>query len=99
MAWDMHIFAYEVVMIKLFFTAIIVTAILVFIFIILKVKRTALSLKKPKKQENIKENDTAKLLCPNCKTGKESYQLDRLSESCPYIECMKDGKCKFYMPV
>ena len=64
----------------------------------MKAKCVTLFFKKPKKYETAKENDTEKLLCPNCKTGKESYLLDRLSESCPYIECMQDGKCKFYIP-
>ena len=85
-------------MIKVFFTTIMVMTVLVFIFIIMKVKCVTLSFKKPKKQVNKTRNDTAQLLCPNCKTGRESYKLDRLSENCPYIECMKDGKCKFYVP-
>lgn len=34
-------------------------------------------------------------ICPRCKTGKESYELDRRSDACPYINCCKKGKCIF----
>ena len=37
-----------------------------------------------------------KQLCPNCKTGKESYELDQHSESCPYIGYLKEGTCSFF---
>ena len=40
-----------------------------------------------------------KQICPNCKVGKESYDLDKHSDACPYIECCKDGKCNFYVPL
>ncbi len=39
-----------------------------------------------------------KQICPSCKTGKYTYDLDKLSENCPYIGCLKNGKCKFYIP-
>lgn len=38
-------------------------------------------------------------ICPTCKTGKESYELDNHSYACPYISCLKDGKCSFYEPL
>jgi len=38
-------------------------------------------------------------ICSSCKTGKESYELDKHSEACPYIGCWKDGKCSFYVPL
>lgn len=40
-----------------------------------------------------------KQICPKCKVGKESYELDRYSETCTYIGCWKDGKCQFYIPI
>lgn len=39
-----------------------------------------------------------KQLCPVCKTGKESYDIDKLSETCPYIGSLKNGKCKYFVP-
>lgn len=40
-----------------------------------------------------------KQICPKCKVGKESYELDRHSETCPYIGYWKDGKCQFFKPL
>ena len=40
-----------------------------------------------------------KQICPRCKTGKDSYELDKRSEACPYIGCWKNGKCSFYEPL
>ncbi len=40
-----------------------------------------------------------KQICPRCKTGKDSYELDKRSEACPYISCWKNGKCSFYEPL
>ena len=37
-----------------------------------------------------------KQICPKCKTGKESYNLDIHSDTCPYIGYYKNGKCRFY---
>ena len=85
-------------MIKVFFTTVLVMAILVFIYVIMQAKHIALHFKKHTKQTNTQRNDALKQLCPNCKTGSESYQLDKQSESCPYIGCLKDGKCNFYEP-
>ena len=38
------------------------------------------------------------LICPNCQTGKASYDLDNHSVVCPYIGCLKDGSCQYYKP-
>ena len=40
-----------------------------------------------------------KQICPRCKTGKYTYDLDRHSEACPYIGCWKKGKCSFFEPL
>ena len=42
-----------------------------------------------------------KQLCVSCKTGKESYELDSHSETCPYIYCYNviRNKCRFYKPL
>ena len=38
-------------------------------------------------------------LCNNCKTGKESYDIDNRSEFCQYLRSWKDGKCEYYVPL
>ena len=40
-----------------------------------------------------------KQICPRCKTGKYTYDLDPKSETCPYICCWKRNKCSFYKPL
>ncbi len=40
-----------------------------------------------------------KQICPRCKTGKYTYDLDPKSEVCPYIECWRRNKCNFYKPL
>ena len=35
-------------------------------------------------------------LCPNCKTGKYTYELDRHSPECPYLACHNGRKCAMY---
>lgn len=40
-----------------------------------------------------------KQICPRCKTGKYTYELDPKSETCPYIGCWKKNKCHFYKPL
>lgn len=52
--------------------------------------------------ENNKEADEMFLknqICPKCKTGKYTYDLDPKSDVCPYIECCKRNKCCFYKPL
>lgn len=38
-------------------------------------------------------------ICPRCKTGKYTYELDPKSEACPYIGCWKKNKCALYKPL
>ena len=40
-----------------------------------------------------------KQICPRCKTGKYTYDLDPKSEACPYIGCWRRNKCHFYKPL
>ncbi len=40
-----------------------------------------------------------KQICPRCKNGKYTYDLDPKSELCPYIGCLKNGKCHLYKPL
>ena len=40
-----------------------------------------------------------KKICPRCKTGKYTYDLDPKSEVCPYIGCWRRNKCHFYKPL
>lgn len=35
-------------------------------------------------------------LCPHCKIGKRTYQLDSRSPMCPYIHCYKGRTCAMY---
>lgn len=35
-------------------------------------------------------------LCPHCKTGKRTYQLDNRSPECPYLACYNGRKCTMY---
>ncbi len=37
--------------------------------------------------------------CPNCLTGKKTYELDKKSPFCPYINCYKakEHKCGFFV--
>ena len=55
-------------------------------------------------QANIENNEGAndlfkKKICPRCKTGKYTYDLDPKSEACPYIGCWRRNKCHFYKPL
>ncbi len=36
-------------------------------------------------------------LCPNCKTGKETYALDERSPECPYLSLHNGRKCSMYV--
>lgn len=38
-------------------------------------------------------------LCPNCKTGAESYRLDPKSAECPYLVYHTGRECKMYVPL
>ena len=53
---------------------------------------------KNKSNDDNKEFDN-KHICSGCKTGKDTYEIDPKSETCPYIECLKNGECSFYVPL
>ena len=38
-------------------------------------------------------------LCPNCKTGADTYKLDKKSVMCPYLHCHNGVSCPFYKPI
>lgn len=38
-------------------------------------------------------------ICPTCKTGKYTYELDPKADMCPYISSLENGKCQFYQPL
>lgn len=40
-----------------------------------------------------------KQICPRCKNGKYTYELDSKSECCPYIGSWRPNKCHFYKPL
>ena len=56
-------------------------------------------------QTNIENNEgdddmfLKKQICPRCKTGKYTYDLDPKSEACQYIGCWRRNKCSFYKPL
>ena len=51
-------------------------------------------------ENNKGDNDMFnKKICPRCKTGKYTYDLDPKSDACPYIECWRRNKCSFYKPL
>ena len=35
-------------------------------------------------------------LCPHCKIGKYTYELDSRSPECPYLACHNGRKCAMY---
>ncbi len=39
-----------------------------------------------------------KILCPDCKTGEESYIIDPNSPVCPYFSCYNGFRCTYYVP-
>ncbi len=39
-----------------------------------------------------------RILCPDCKTGEESFRLDPSSPVCPYYECYNGIRCNYYVP-
>lgn len=38
-------------------------------------------------------------LCPNCKTGYDSYLLDNRSPFCPYLQYHNGESCKRFIPI
>ncbi|MBE7047327.1 MAG: nitrous oxide-stimulated promoter family protein [Ruminococcaceae bacterium] len=50
--------------------------------------------------EGIKNHHyTKNSLCPQCKTGKESYILDSQSENCPYLEYYNNEGCLYFISI
>ena len=45
------------------------------------------------------KNKNGKVPCPNCKTGKESYIIDPGSFTCPYLCCLIENECAYYVPI
>ena len=87
-------------------TLLIVSTFSILAFIIIAMYCTLIVASGSKKDDinfdNNEENNNRfckKQICPKCKTGKESYNLDIHSDICPYIESYKNGKCRFYVPL
>ena len=40
-----------------------------------------------------------RILCPNCKTGRESCMVDENSPVCPYLSCYDGYDCGYYKPI
>lgn len=40
-----------------------------------------------------------RVLCPNCKTGRDSYLIDETSPICPYLGCYNGRRCAYYVPI
>ena len=40
-----------------------------------------------------------KKLCPKCKTGKYTYELDKRSPVCPYIGCYRNKRCSMFVRI
>ena len=40
-----------------------------------------------------------RILCPECKTGQESYLIDKSSPTCPYLSCYNGYKCAYFVPL
>jgi len=38
-------------------------------------------------------------LCPNCKTGQDTYLLDSRSPFCPHIACHDGERCVMFVPL
>ena len=39
------------------------------------------------------------MLCSDCKTGRDSYVIDKNSDSCPYYACYTGTFCAYYEPL
>ena len=38
-------------------------------------------------------------LCTNCKTGVDTYTLDKHSPVCPHLDCHNGKTCAMYVPL
>ncbi len=89
-------------MLKIFF---IVASAIIIVFVSFAMMCSMIIAGRSDKQSNMENtkasDDTSskKLICPKCKTGKDSFEPDKNSEICPYIECLENGRCQFYVPL
>lgn len=86
---------------KLLFGLIIGTAIVVLVIALYSALIIAGRSDEQTNMENNEGDDDMflkKQICPRCKTGKYTYDLDPKSETCPYIGCWRRNKCSFYKP-
>ena len=86
---------------KLLFGLIIGTAIVVLVIALYSALIIAGRSDEQTNMENNEGDDDVflkKQICPRCKTGKYTYDLDPKSETCPYIGCWRRNKCSFYKP-
>jgi len=47
----------------------------------------------------MKNIEKAEQLCPNCKTGLDTYLIDKRSPFCPYISFHNGKTCTKYVPL
>ena len=90
-------------MLKIIFIAVAIT---ILAFVLLAMMCAMIVAGRSDENENNSDNNEGaddmflkKQICPRCKTGKYTYDLDPKSETCPYICCWKRNKCSFYKPL
>ena len=83
-----------------------ITALLILAFIVVAMYCACVLAGRSDENENNSDNNEGaddmflkKQICPRCKTGKYTYDLDPKSEVCPYIGCWRRNKCHFYKPL
>ena len=83
-----------------------ITALLILAFIVVAMCCACVLAGRSDENENNGNNNEGdddmflkKQICPRCKTGKYTYDLDPKSEACPYIGCWRRNKCSFYKPL
>ena len=83
-----------------------ITALIILAFIVVAMYCACVLAGRSDENENNSDNNEGaddvflkKQICPRCKTGKYTYDLDPKSETCPYIGCWKRNKCHFYKPL
>lgn len=88
-------------MLKIIFIAVAIT---ILAFVLLAMMCAMIVAGRSDEQADMENNEGAdemfwkKQICPRCKTGKYTYDLDPKSETCPYIGCWRRNKCSFYKP-
>ena len=89
-------------MLKIFF---VVAVAIIVVFVLFAMMCAMIVAGRSDRQADIENNDEAdemflkKQICTGCKTGKDSYELDKHSGICPYIGCWENYKCQFYVPL